>query len=99
MHRRALPNSRPPGDGPHVPFGAGPPRGRYSLGQSPHSLMLLFRLVFGLLLVSGLVCFALYIGTGQAVWRQRGIVIVKWTVIAGLGFFAVLILERLALAL
>jgi hypothetical protein len=31
--------------------------------------------------------------------RQRGIVIVKWTVIAALGFFAVLILERLALML
>jgi hypothetical protein len=57
--------------------------------------MLIFRLIFGLLLVSGLVCFATYIATGNAVWRQRGIVIVKWTVIAGLGFFAVLILERL----
>jgi hypothetical protein len=58
--------------------------------------MMLFRLVFGLLLVAGLLCFAVYIGTGQAVWRQRGIVIVKWTVVAALGFFAVLILERLA---
>jgi hypothetical protein len=61
--------------------------------------MLVFRLVFGLLLVSGLLCFATYVATGQAVWRQRGMVIVKWTVIAALGFFAVLILERLALAL
>jgi hypothetical protein len=61
--------------------------------------MLLFRLVFGLLLVSGLLCFAFYVGTGQALWRRRGIVIVKWTVIAALGFFAVLILERLALML
>lgn len=58
--------------------------------------MMLFRLVFGLLLVSGLLCFAMYIGTGQLLWRRRGIVIVKWTVIAALGFFAVLILERLA---
>ncbi len=58
--------------------------------------MLIFRLVFGLLLVAGLVCFATYIATGQAVWRRRGIVIVKWTVVAGLGFFAVVILERLA---
>ena len=31
--------------------------------------------------------------------RRRGIVVVKWTVIAALGFFAVLILERLALML
>ncbi len=58
--------------------------------------MLLFRLVFGLLLVCGLLCFAMYIGTGQAVWRRRGLVIVKWTVLAALGFFAVLILERVA---
>ena len=59
----------------------------------------MFRLVFGLLLVSGVLCFAVYVGTGQAVWRQRGIVIVKWTVVAAFGFFAVLILERLALML
>ena len=58
--------------------------------------MLAFRLVFGLLLVAGLLCFALYIGTRQPVWRRRGIVIVKWTVLAAMGFFAVLILERLA---
>lgn len=58
--------------------------------------MLLFRLVFGLLLVSGVLCFAMYIGTGQVLWRQRGLLIVKWTVLAALGFFAVLILERLA---
>jgi hypothetical protein len=61
--------------------------------------MMIFRLVFGLLLVSGLLCFATYVATGQAVWRQRGVVIIKWTVIAALGFFAVLILERLALML
>jgi hypothetical protein len=58
--------------------------------------MLVFRLVFGLLLVSGLLCFAAYVATGQVVWRKRGIVVVKWTVIAALGFFAVLILERVA---
>lgn len=61
--------------------------------------MLLFRLVFGLLLVAGLLCFAMYIATGQAGWRKRGLVIVKWTVLAAFGFFAVLILERLALML
>jgi len=58
--------------------------------------MMLFRLVFGLLLVAGVLCFAMYIGTRQIVWRQRGLLIVKWTVLAALGFFAVLILERLA---
>ncbi|MBY0235349.1 hypothetical protein [Roseateles sp. PN1] len=61
--------------------------------------MMLFRLVVGLLLFAGVVSFALYIGTGQVVWRQRGLLIIKWTVLAGLGFFAVLILERLALIL
>jgi len=61
--------------------------------------MLAFRLVFGLLLLSGLLCFAMYIGTNQVVWRRRGMVIVKWTVLAAFGFFAVLILERLALML
>jgi hypothetical protein len=57
--------------------------------------MVIFRLVFGLLLLAGLLCFAMYVATGQAVWRQRGLVIVKWTVLAGLGFFAVIIMERL----
>ena len=63
--------------------------------------MLIFRLVFGGLLVAGLLCFALYIGTGLAVWRRRGIVIVivKWAVLAAFGFFAVLILERMVLLL
>lgn len=61
--------------------------------------MLIFRLVFGLLLFAGILCFAMYIGTRQPVWRRRGIVIIKWTVLAGLGFFAVLILERLAMML
>ena len=59
--------------------------------------MMVFRLVFGLLLVGSLLCFAMAIGTGDAVWRRRGIVILKWTLIAAAGFFAVLVLERLAL--
>ena len=59
--------------------------------------MLIFRLVFGLLLLAGILCFGMYIATNRVVWRQRGLVIVKWTVLAALGFFAVLILERLAL--
>jgi hypothetical protein len=57
--------------------------------------MVIFRLVFGLLLLTALLCFALYIGTQQRVWLQRGLVVLKWTVIAGLGFFAVIALERL----
>jgi hypothetical protein len=61
--------------------------------------MLIARLLFGLLLVAGLLCFAMYIGTSQVVWRRRGVVIIKWTVLAAFGFFAVLILERVALML
>lgn len=57
--------------------------------------MLIARLIIGLLLAAGVVCFALYIATGQLRYRRIGIVLVKWTVIAGLAFFAVLILERL----
>ncbi len=57
--------------------------------------MFVFRTVLFLLLVAGLLCFAMYIGTGQPRWRQLGLIIVKWTIIAALGFFAVLILERL----
>ena len=58
--------------------------------------MVIFRLVFGLLLLAGLLCFAMYLVTGNLVWRRRGLGIVKWTVLAALGFFVVLILERLA---
>lgn len=58
--------------------------------------MLVLRLVFGLLLAAGLVSFAIYMATGDAAWRRRGIVIIKWTVIAGLGAAAVIVLERLA---
>lgn len=61
--------------------------------------MLLLRLVFMLLLVAGVLCLGLYIATGQKLWRQRGLLIVKWTVIAGLAGAAVLLLERLAMAL
>ncbi len=61
--------------------------------------MMVFRVVFALLMAAAVVCFAMYAGTGQARWRQRGWRLVKWTLAAALGFFAVLILERLALAL
>jgi hypothetical protein len=40
---------------------------------------------------------AMYVGTGQKRYQVLAIRIVKWTVIAALGFFAVLVLERLAL--
>jgi hypothetical protein len=61
--------------------------------------MVIARLLFGLLAVAGLLCFAMYIGTSEPVWRRRGLLIIKWTLVAGFGFFAVLILERLAVML
>ena len=59
--------------------------------------MLILRFIVGILLVSGLLCFAVYIGTREPIWRRRGIVIVRWTVMAGLAFFGVLFFERLVL--
>ena len=61
--------------------------------------MLIFRLVFGLLLVASVLCFAMSVGTGNVAWRRRGVVVLKWALIAAAGFFSVLILERLALML
>jgi hypothetical protein len=61
--------------------------------------MLVFRWLLLLLFVAALLCFAMYIGTGQVHWRARGLRIVKWAVFAGLAFFAVLLLERMAMIL
>ncbi|MFP5467313.1 MAG: hypothetical protein ACLGG8_07290 [Gammaproteobacteria bacterium] len=58
--------------------------------------MLLFRWTIFFLLLAARACFAFYIGTGQARYRQWGLVILKWTVLAALGFFGVLVLERIA---
>jgi len=57
--------------------------------------MLLFRwLLLILLLVAG-VCFAYYAATGRARYKRLGWIVLKWTVLAALGFFAVLFAERL----
>jgi hypothetical protein len=58
--------------------------------------MLLFRWAVMLLLIAAGVSFAFYAGTGQARFRQFGLLVLKWTVLAALGFFGVLILERIA---
>ena len=57
--------------------------------------MVLFRWVFPLLLVAAGLCFALYAATGRIRYRKAGLVILKWTLVAAFGFFAVLIVERL----
>jgi hypothetical protein len=58
--------------------------------------MLIFRTLMFLLLGGAALCFAYYIGTGQARFKRLGLVILKWTVIAALAFFGVLILSRIA---
>ena len=57
--------------------------------------MLLFRWAIFLLLLAAGVCFAFYAATSQPRYRQWGLVILKWTLIAAFGFFGVLILERI----
>jgi hypothetical protein len=57
--------------------------------------MPVFRAILLLMLVGGAACFVMYIATGHARWRAWGLQLVKWTVIAGLVFFGVLVVERL----
>ncbi len=58
--------------------------------------MLLFRWLILMLLLGAVVSFAFYAATGQARFRRYGLLTLKWTLIAAGGFFAVLILERIA---
>jgi hypothetical protein len=57
--------------------------------------MLLFRWAILLLLLVAGVSFAFYAATGKLRYRRLGWVVLKWTLLAALGFFAVLIAERL----
>lgn len=56
--------------------------------------MLIFRWLAMLLLLAAAVCFALYAGTGQARYKRFGLVIFKWTIIAAVVFFAVILVDR-----
>ncbi len=58
--------------------------------------MLFFRWLILLLLLGSAVSFAFYAATGHVRFRRYGLLTLKWTLIAGFGFFAVLILERVA---
>lgn len=58
--------------------------------------MLVFRWAILLLLLVAGVSFAFYAGTGQLKYRHFGWIVLKWTLLAALGFFAVLIAERVA---
>lgn len=58
--------------------------------------MLLFRWAILLLLLLAGASFAFYAGTGQLRYRRFGWIVLKWTLLAAFGFFAVLIAERVA---
>lgn len=66
------------------------------IGPDGQTVMFLIRWVILLLLIAAGVFFALYLGTGQVRFRHLGLVVLKWTIAAGLVFFGVLILERIA---
>jgi hypothetical protein len=57
--------------------------------------MPVFRAILLLLLAAGAGCFVIYVATGRVAWRDRGLMLVKCTLAAGLVFFAVLAAERL----
>jgi hypothetical protein len=54
------------------------------------------RALFLLLLLTSAVLFLFYAITGQARYKRYGLITLKWTLIAGFGFFSVLVLERIA---
>ena len=58
--------------------------------------MLLFRWLILILLLGAVVSFAFYAATGEDRYKRYGLLTLKWVLIAGFGFFSVLILERLA---
>ena len=58
--------------------------------------MLLVRWALLFLLLMAGVSFAFYAGTGQPKYRRFGWIVLKWTLLAACGFFAVLIAERVA---
>lgn len=57
--------------------------------------MLIFRMIMMLLMLGVVASFVFYVATGEVKYRTLGLKIMKWAVLAGLGFFGVLVLERL----
>ncbi|GIX23345.1 MULTISPECIES: hypothetical protein [Caldimonas] len=57
--------------------------------------MVVFRLAILLLLLAAIVCLGLYLLRNDRRWLHLGVAIIKWTLVAALGFFAVLIVERI----
>ncbi|MEN9844245.1 MAG: hypothetical protein RLZZ612_2074 [Pseudomonadota bacterium] len=57
--------------------------------------MLVFRAVMILMVVLIVVSMMFYAATGEVKYRRFGLLAMKWLVLAALGFFSVLLLERL----
>jgi hypothetical protein len=57
--------------------------------------MLFLRWLLLALLLGAAVSFLLFAVTGQERYKRYGLITLKWTLIAGFGFFVVLIVERL----
>lgn len=57
--------------------------------------MLFFRWTMMLLMLGVVATFVFYVATGDVKYRNLGLKIMKWAVLAALGFFGVLMLERL----
>lgn len=54
----------------------------------------IFRAAALLLALGFLLCMAAHKLSGDAVWRQRAMQLLKWGVVLGMGFFGLLILRR-----
>lgn len=57
--------------------------------------MMVARILIFLLLGGAAVCFGYYIATGQERYKRLGLIILKWTIFAALGFFGVLIVSQI----
>lgn len=56
----------------------------------------IFRLLALLLIGGFVICMVLHTLTGEPIWRQRAMQVLKWGVVLGLSFFGLLILRRAA---
>ena len=57
--------------------------------------MLVVRGTFFLLLLAAAICFGIYAATGDMRYRRAGLATFKWTIVAAVVFFAVLIVQRI----
>ncbi len=48
-----------------------------------------------LLVLMAAISFVFYLGTGRVRYRQWALLLVKWTVVAGIAFFAILFVGRM----